>query len=460
MMKTLYKQFIAATLLILVVSTVLGFFLANFFYMNYTKKKTDQQQEDRAKEIVKVLDAMHHSGETFDRYLDSVSKLGYQIYVTNGQGDERFYGLPFKNEEFPEEAERVLTEGDVYHGISNFSTLNFMFGHFSNELQNTVGVPFEYDSDTYGLFIRSDTKLLASDFHTVLAGFIAVIAILNIIGMMMLAKQLTRPISKLTEATRQVSQENFSYPIDIHRKDEIGELSESFHRMQDQLLHNDRARKSFISSVSHDFQSPLMNIQGYADLLKTAEGEEERIEYAEVIERETKRLSNLTKQLLLLTSLDQEAYPLKVTDYRLDEQLKAVIRKYRWRMDEEGIELSYKIPVVTIRADEELLENVWENLLTNAIKYNREDGTIGITLEQDGGTRVIISDTGIGIHEDEVSQVFDKFYRVDDSRTKEGTGLGLSIVRQIISLHGGEVAIESELGKGTRFIITLPSKEN
>ncbi|CAH1200441.1 Heme sensor protein HssS [Paenibacillus plantiphilus] len=461
-MTTLYRQFIAAALFILMVSTIIGLIIANFFYLNVTKENTDKHQVAIAQETVNVLQQVHQSNSGFNSYLHSVAKLGYQIYVINENGEQFFFGEPFEDATLPEEALRVITHGEIYHGINNFSNNTFMMGHFANELKNTVGVPFSYEQQQYGLFIRPDIKLISTDIHTVLIVFILVIAIVNVLGMLWLAKKITRPITQLTEATKQIAKENYSYPLNIKRKDEIGQLSASFNLMQTQLAHNDLARITFINNVSHDFQSPLMNIQGYAELLKSASiKEEERYEFAGIIEKETKRLSNLTKQLLILTSLDQAAYPMKYKNFHLDAQLKEVIKKYRWRIEEGNLEISYKLPATTIRGDEELLAIVWDNLLTNAIKYNHAGGNIEISLLSEGNCiGVVFKDTGIGIEPDNMPQLFDKFFRVDSSRTKEGTGLGLSIVQQIVHLHHGQIDIASTSGKGSIFTIILPRPNN
>jgi signal transduction histidine kinase len=292
----------------------------------------------------------------------------------------------------------------------------------------------------------------------ILAIFIAAIAAVSIIGVLWFAKHLIRPITMLTEATREISRENFNYDLNIHRNDEIGQLAESFRMMQRQLQHNDEARKSFISNVSHDFQSPLLNIKGYADLLKAPETtDEERQEYAEIIGEESKRLSSLTRQLLLLTSLDQAAYPMKLSDVQIDEQIKEMVRKYQWRLEEKEIEVSYKLQPVSLKGDAELMVNVWDNLLTNAIKYNTLGGSIWIGLtKQEANVELVFRDTGIGMSEEAVSKIFDRFYRVDAARKKGGTGLGLAIVKQIIDLHGGEIAVSSIEGEGTTFTIKLP----
>lgn len=457
-MNTLYRKFILATLVILSISITIGFILANLVYMTSTKQKIDQQNVKITEEIASKLEKMHSQSTSYKPFLESIGKLGYQIYILNESGEEAYFGQPFKKKELPQEARKVLKDKEIYHGMNQFSHQFLMMGHFSNDVKNTVGVPFTMNGEQYGLFLRPNNKLLFSDIHMILAWFFLAIAVVSICGVIWFAKHLIQPITKLTEATKEITRENFTYTLKIERNDEIGQLVDSFNTMQKQLQHNDEARKSFINNVSHDFQSPLMNIQGYAELLKSRGITElEQSEYLQIIDEEAKRLSNLTKQLLLLTSLDQNAYPMKLSDVPLNEQIKQTIRRYQWRLEEKEIEVSYKLPPIQMKADAELMSNVWDNLLTNAIKYNAHGGTIWIGLTKtEESLSIIFKDTGIGMTEEAISQIFDRFYRVDSSRKKDGTGLGLSIVKQIIDLHGGEIKVDSIVGEGTTFTILLP----
>lgn len=458
-MKTLYRKFIVATLIILTISVTIGIILANFIYMTSTKEKIDKQNVEIAQQITFTLENMHADSSSLEPFLQSIGNLGYQIYVVNKSGKDAYFGEPFSKTALPEEAMDVLTEKEIYHGMSTFSHTFLMMGHFSNDVKNTVGVPFRMGGEEYGLFIRPNNKLLFSDIHMILAWFFVAVAIVSISGVILFAKHLIKPITTLTEATKEITRENFHYPLKIERNDEIGQLVESFHTMQKQLQHNDEARKSFINNVSHDFQSPLMNIQGYAELLLSqAVTEQEFREYLQVIDQESKRLSNLTKQLLLITSLDQSAYPMSISEVQLDEQIKQTIRRYQWRLQEKEIEVSYKLPFTRMKADAELMINVWDNLLTNAIKYNAQGGSIWIGLSRNESfLTIVFKDTGIGMSEEALNQIFDRFYRVDSSRKRDGTGLGLSIVKQIIDLHGGEIKVDSKIGEGTTFTITLPT---
>ncbi|MBT2641877.1 HAMP domain-containing histidine kinase [Bacillus sp. ISL-41] len=457
-MKTLYRKFIIATLLILGISIVIAFILANWVYMTSTRERIDLQNVKVAEEVASSLEQMHSTTHiSFTGYLDSISKLGYQLYVVSESGEEFFFGEPFSKKNLPNEALKVVEDKKIYHGMDNSTSPWMMMSHFSNQLDNTVGVPFTIGDENYGLYLRPNNKLLFSDVHVIFAWFFVAVSIVSITGVIWFAKHLIQPITKLTEATREITRENFNYPLNIHRSDEIGQLAESFSRMQVQLQHNDEARKSFINNVSHDFQSPLMNIQGYAELLKTQALDEEHLEYVDIIDQESKRLSNLTKQLLLLTSLDQKSYPMKLGVTRIDTQIKDTVRRHQWRLEEKEIEISYHLPPVSILADPELLMTVWDNLLTNGIKYNQSGGSIFIQITRnDDFATVTFKDTGIGMNEEQASKIFERFYRVDAARKKDGTGLGLSIVKHIIELHNGKIEVESEIQKGTTFTIKLP----
>jgi len=457
-MKTLYRQFIRATFLILCCSIIVGFALANFIYFSFSKDNIDSQNVNFAKEVAYGIENMHDSTDSMDAYLSLIGNSGYQLYLVSSAGEKYPFGEPFENFKISHETVQSIINGEIYHGMKYGPSSLLMLGHFSNSLENSVGVPVITKQNEYALFLRPDNKSIFSDIHVVLMSFIVAIAIISLLGVAIMTRKLIRPISSLTEATKAVKNENFNYRLNISRNDEIGQLAENFNLMQQQLAHNDELRKGFINDVSHDFQSPLMNIQGYSDLLQTDElRKEERLQYAAIIQRESKRLSNLTKQLLILTSLDQPSYSLQRNSVRLDEQLKETIRNSQWRINERELELSYKLEPVSIQGDAELLMSVWDNLLSNAIKYSEFGSVISITCRQvHDEIQIIFKDSGIGINNEQLTQLFVRFYRVDTARKKDGTGLGLSIVKKVVELHGGQVNVTSKIGKGSTFGIKLP----
>ncbi|MEK3936345.1 HAMP domain-containing sensor histidine kinase [Sporosarcina sp. FSL W7-1349] len=457
-MKSLYGKFLSFTIGIMMTSVLIAFLAVNTYYHHQLKGENDVKNMEIAESIASYVSTIE--GVHLDSYLETLSTAGYKLFLVNEEREVKRFGAPFRDENLPQSAIDQVLSGRPFHGMRDLKTETFMTGFFSDQSANTVGVPFKYEGATYALFLRPDIKLLFTEVHFLLGGMVIVMAIVSLLSMLIVAKKLIEPITKLTEATKMVGEEQFSGAVEINRRDEIGQLAQSFQRMTERLGENDRIRKEFISDVSHDFQTPLLNIKGYAELLMNQElPVGERLGYAKVIQSETERLSSLTKQLLLLTSLDQLTSPLKLKIFRLDEQLKEVIRKSRWLLEEKEISLSMDIDEVEYQGDPAFLEKVWENLLSNALKYTEDGGTVDIELvdEQDA-VRVSVRDTGIGMKQTDVDRIFDRFYRVDQSRTQEvgGTGLGLSIVQKVVKLHGGKIEVQSEEGVGTTFLVMLP----
>lgn len=457
-MRSLYGKFIAMTAAIMMISSLIAFLAVNTYYHQYLKGQNDEKNMTIAKSVASFIQL--NEGLDLEDYLTTQSAVGYKLYIVNEQRQEMQYGEPFRVENLAEKAIDQVLNGDVYHGMRDLPSETFVTGFFSNASANTVGVPFEYRGKAHALFLRPDIKMLFTEVHYILGVMVLVMAVISLLSMLMVAKKLIDPITALTVATKKVGEEQFTGTLDIHRKDEIGQLANSFQQMTEKLSENERIRKEFISDVSHDFQSPLLNIKGYAQLLLDDQlSEESRKSYASVIQSETERLSSLTKQLLLLTSLDQLSFPLEMKTFALDEQLKETIRKYRWLLEEKEVSLSMDIDEVHYTGDPAFLEKVWENLVLNALKYTDIGGTIDILLtEQDNEIMVMVSDTGIGVSEESIRRIFDRFYRADDSRTQEtgGTGLGLSIVQQVVKLHGGTIDVVSQVGEGTTFTVRLP----
>ncbi|WP_117168098.1 sensor histidine kinase [Paraliobacillus sediminis] len=458
-MKSLYLKFVVITIGIMFLSGILSFLISNAYYHQELKPYNDQKNTKIALDIATFVN--EQPTIDLEAYLESLSNIGYQLYLVDQNDTDTFFGSPFRDDTLSNATKESVLNGDVFHGMLYFSKGTFVTGFFANELTNSVGVPLTHNGENYALFLRPDIELLFSEMRTLFAWMLIIAILLSIIMVIISAKYLIKPITKLSKATKTLSNGNFNVELDVKRHDELGELSQSFLQMANKLEQMNDARKEFISNVSHDIQSPLSNIKGYTNLLENETlSSEDKAHHISIINNEIQRLSTLTRQLLLLASLDRNEDILKKEPFHADKQIKALIKSYQWLISEKELTLGYSLPDTEMLGDPSLLYAVWDNLLTNAIKYNKPNGTIDITIEQtDKTTSIAFKDTGIGIDKAHIAHIFDRFYRVDSSRTRtiDGTGLGLSIVASIVKLHNGQIQIDSKNNHGTTVIIVFPN---
>lgn len=282
-------------------------------------------------------------------------------------------------------------------------------------------------------------------------------------GFVFVMRSMIRPIVDLEHAVSKIKAGDYNVKIKVNsRSEEIKELLENFNLMVEQLKSNEYLHKDFSSNISHEFKTPLAIIKGYADLLEEGNlTEEEQKNYAKYISRESKRLSVLTTNLLRISSLDNDKVHGKTTQFSLDEQIRQTVLSMESKWVEKDIEIDLDLRAINFTGEEELLNQVWFNLLDNAIKFTEHAGKVTVTAKKGIETvTVIVSDTGIGMDRVTLSHIYEQFYRGDTENRSEGNGLGLPLVQRIISLHGGEIKAESMVGFGTSFIITLPIKNH
>lgn len=272
-------------------------------------------------------------------------------------------------------------------------------------------------------------------------------------------------LAPLLRAMEQIARGDFSVSVEqphTHNPDDpIGKLFKGVNAMASELKQMEAMRQEFISNVSHEIQSPLTSIRGFARALQNdALGPADRLHYLNIIETESMRLSKLSDNLLALAALDAENRTFEPQPYRLDKQIRNLILACEPQWISKAIEMDVSFEEVTICADQDLLSQVWNNLLYNSIKFTPHDGRICVDLcQQDGTIAFGITDTGIGISEDDQAHIFERFYKADRSRTRSnsgGSGLGLSIAQKIIELHHGTITVASKPGEGTTFSVALP----
>ena len=222
-------------------------------------------------------------------------------------------------------------------------------------------------------------------------------------------------------------------------------------------------RSDFVANVSHELKTPLTSIKGFVEtLLEGAlDDKENNRNFLNIIHKHAERLDSLVNDLLSLSHLESKEIILKKTSFNLRQQVEGVISGFRSQLKKKDIEIKNELPVgISVIADKARLEQVVTNLIDNAIKFNKEKGSVRIFSEEiNGKVKIIVEDSGIGIPEKDIPRIFERFYRVDKARSRElgGTGLGLSIVKHIVELHGGNIGVESTEGFGSKFWFTLPS---
>ncbi len=456
-MKSLYIRMCLIFCSVIIVSSVLGFLMSNMYYHIKLKPVNDTKLTEMALQL-QTFNELHP--ESVDDYLQSVATLGYKIYLSNGEGDERFFGHPFRELDLEKGQLQKVLDGEVYHGVANFPNKAFVTGFFDNQLRNSIGVPLQIKDQSYALFLRPDAEVQFGELRVFFAMIIGLILLFCLGFVMITALHIVRPITRLTDATKKIVKGRYDIKLNTWRRDEIGQLASNFMTMSKELERTNRSRQEFVANVSHEIESPLTSIQGFANSLKEPTlTDQQQDHYLSIIEEECRRLSLLSKQLLTLSSLDYDDNALIVKPFDLRTQLRQVIQIMEWKLTEKQIALRLNLPDITIHGDVNLLHQVWMNLISNAIKYTSEGGTVTISANIEGGLCMItVSDTGQGISDDELPMIFDRFYKVDRARTREtlSNGLGLSIAQKIVQSHKGSIEVTSKLGEGTTFTILLP----
>ena len=272
-------------------------------------------------------------------------------------------------------------------------------------------------------------------------------------------KRYMRVIEQINEATKQVAGGNFDVQLDENiRAVEFQEMSRNFNRMTRELAHTEMLHNDFIENVSHEFKTPLTAIEGYVTLLQKKDlSEDKRRDYTQKILFNTRRLNTLTGNILFLSKLENHQLDVIKESYSLDEQLREVILLLEEAWSGKKLELDIDLESCDFYGNKDLLAHVWQNILSNAIKFSPDNGLVRILLYGDGNNLIIsISDNGIGMSEEIRKRVFEKFYQGDLSRSSQGNGLGLTLAKRIVDLHCGEISVSSEEGRGATFTVTLP----
>lgn len=269
-----------------------------------------------------------------------------------------------------------------------------------------------------------------------------------------------RPVYKLIYALNSLATGNYDTRLSMNVPKVGKDLEESFNILAEELQNTEMLRSDFVNNFSHEFKTPLVSIKGFARLLqKGSLPEEKKKEYIDIISAESSRLADMATKVLDLTKLENQNILTDVSEYNVSEQLRESILLLERKWLEKELEISADFEEYQIHGNQEMLKQVWINLIDNAIKFSPSGGAIGVSVTRNADCiMVMVSNGGAPIKEEEKERIFQKFYQGDTSHTSQGNGIGLAIVRRIVELHDGEVWVDST-EEQTTFTVKLPCEK-
>lgn len=272
------------------------------------------------------------------------------------------------------------------------------------------------------------------------------------------SKTLYRYITELTNGLSKIANGEFNIKLDENSGGPLKEVYRNFNIMSNELSSIDTLRNDFVNEFSHEFKTPLATINGFSNLLLDGNCSQEQVtQYLSIIATESERLVTLTQSQLLLSKLDSQYIVIDKTSYSLDEQIRNCMIMLAPEWEKKKIEVSIDLLKSSFWGNSDMMQHIWINLLTNAIKYTPENGKISITSHlSNNNIEISIRDTGIGMSDEQIEHIFRKYYRAENNVSINGLGLGLSIVKRIIELNNGQLQVTSTLGEGSTFTVILP----
>lgn len=444
-MKSIYSKLIIGFLL----TSLLSFSICCFFTIRSYNRDSDQlaleeleHSSNHIADLIKLIDDKNQ-----DKILADYSETSEMSFTVTCEGQTKSYGHVNK---------KLILKDDELKTLATSKEKSLR----SEGIISQYAKAFRIDDQTYVITVQKDFSSTKDIFMKSYTSAAIIFMMTGSIVFLIVADIIVKPISRLTKVTDELAKGNYKVRVNYEGKDEISSLYASFNQMAVRLAKQETIRQQFISDVSHEFQTPLTAISGFATILKNENlTDEQRQKYADIILFNSNRLSHLSKNMLQLTLLDGEDTSLDKSEFPLIEQLNRVIEMEDNAALSKDIEIEFIHPKkeFIIEADKSRMEQVWINLLSNAIKYTNEHGVVTVEVRRTPTElQVRFEDTGVGMSQDAISHIFERFYRQDKSRTIEGNGLGLSIVKRIIDLHHYKIDVESQEDVGSVFTVYIP----
>ncbi|MCO5388807.1 MAG: cell wall metabolism sensor histidine kinase WalK [Desulfosporosinus sp.] len=465
-MKTIFTRLVGSFILIVVISLVVIGVSLSFMFKNYLFEQKERELIIKGQDMAQVVKPFLVEKRDPHDFVNLANRLdlnmGTEVWVVDKSGAVIAAAA---NHEYCEGNYLEASELKIMQSGS-VSVSKGQSQYFQEPVIRVI-IPIIHEERIIGAIIlyspiRGIDKALANLTQMVLSAGIVSLTIAFLIGII-LSRRLSRPILTITEASISIAngQKHVTVPTDTRIK-EINQLGKTFNKMSSKVEANEERMKEFVANVSHELRSPLTSIKGFIEALIDNKGRTPEVQqrFLTIINDETDRLSHLVNDLLILSRSDAGSY-LEPEDVELKDFIENVITGFRSRAEENSITMQV-ISIedrVYLKIDINSLHQIIANLVDNALKYSPQGGNVSISIaESENMISISIRDSGLGIPEKDLPHIWDRFYRVDKDRSREtgGTGLGLAIIKQLTEKNGGQVEVESALGKGSIFCVRFP----
>lgn len=465
MRKSIFLRYFTTVAVICFVSVVL---FSSIVVFNSQKQWIEDKNELLSKNVEIIArmsaeisvkqscDTIDVIGEIIDATIFVVDENGNCIYISGNQKDAPEYNQPIDSKVLRKALRSKYSE----KGTLNGALKNICF---------VVSFPIEYNGVAQGVVfatvpMRAANTYTVGTLKTVILCAVTVLIFAFCVTYVVSA-QMSRPLRNMAQVVKKIESGDFSAKVPVGRHDEIGQLAEALNKMTVSIGALENMRRSFVSSVSHELKTPMQTISGFVDgILDGTIPENEREKYLRIVSEETKRLSRLVNSMLQLSRLESEKMKLNKTTFNISDMLISVFLSFEKKVEEKNINIVGLdlLKPLSLTADRDLIYQVVYNLTENAIKFTPNGGEISVKcLADKQSVKLSIRNTGDGLTQKEMTQIFDRFYKTDRSRSvdKGGVGFGLYIVKTIVSLHGGYISVGSVLSEYTEFEVKLPNRE-
>ena len=465
--KSLYAKLFTFVMAIFLISSLLLVVMSFGLLGNYFTQKQEKNLDEIAREIARITVTLASSRATANVYRSSVDSIATatdtEIFVVDQMGKTVISSIEGYTGQLKNDFLKGVLSGkrEVFRGkISGETSVSML----------AVSEPIIHNGEVVGgvlvsIPIPEITKAREEVFKYFLWSICVAIVFVAIL-VYFLAKKITKPILRLSDVAKSISKGNFKQLVEIDEIEELAELGETFNDMAESIEVFEATRNSFVANISHDLRTPMTTITGFVEGILDGTIPEEKHEwYLSIVLDESKRLSRIVNDLLDISKLEQGSFNLEMQNFDINELVRLNVIKFEKNITDKEIQLSVEFEKenLFVNADKDAVSRVLTNLLDNAIKFTNEKGFIDVKVgEKDKKAYVSVQNSGVGIAQEELAHIFDRFYKTDKSRSldKNGAGLGLYIVKSIMQAHGQRVWAESKQGEFARFSFTLGLADN